>query len=109
VVTVFVYVILTLSVWRLTHLVVEDQIPIVKSPRDWIIARKPHGNVAYLLGCTYCSSVWVAAAHAVAWDLWVDDTSMPVLMLCACAAGWSILTALGETIIDWLDRFEMDS
>lgn len=100
--TVLIFVLLALSTWRWTHLIVEDTIPFVAKPREWIIARKPMGNLSYLLGCTYCSSVWVAAAHVVALDLLTDyPAPAPVLLV----ASLSILAALGETVVDWLDRY----
>lgn len=102
--TVFVFLLAALSTWRFTHLVVEDTIPIIAKPREWIVARKEHGNLAYLLGCTYCSSVWVAGAHVAALDLLTDITvPLPVFMI----ASLSILAAFGETVTDWLDRFGM--
>lgn len=104
--TVFVFVLACLATWRLTHLVVEDQLPLVKKPREWIIARKPHGNLAYLLGCTYCSSVWVAAGVTGGVDLWAH---VPVPAPFLYAAGLSIVTAFFETIVDWLDRYGMPS
>lgn len=100
--TVFVFFLLVLSTWRFTHLVVEDTIPFVAKPREWIIDRKPDGNVAYLLGCTYCSSVWVAAAHVAALDL-LTDYSVPVPAFVVAAL--SICAAFGETVVDWLDRY----
>jgi hypothetical protein len=101
-VTAFLFCILALSTWRFTHLVVEDQIPVVKRPRDWVENRWPDSSFAYLVSCTYCSSVWVAAAHVAVVDLWLGvSTPVPV----AVAAGLSIVTAFGETVVDWLDRY----
>lgn len=100
--TLYIFFVLVISTWRITHLVVEDSIPVVAKPREWIIDRKPHGNLAYLLGCTYCSSVWVAAAHVAVVDLALD-VSVPLPV--ALAAGLSILAAFGEEVLDWLARF----
>lgn len=100
--TPFLFLLLALSCWRITHLVVEDTIPIVAKPRDWIINRNPDGNIAYMLGCTYCSSVWVAGLHVAGWYLFVD-AGMPVPV--AVIGALSILSALGESVLDWLDRF----
>lgn len=101
--TPFVFLLLTLSVWRFTHLVVEDTFPLVAKPRQQIIDRKPEGNLAYLLGCTYCSSVWVAVAHVAAYDFLLGGTSVSVPF--ATAAAMSILAAFAETVVDWLDRY----
>jgi len=100
--TPFVFLLLALSTWRVTHLVVEDTIPFVANPREWIINRKPDGNLAYLLGCTYCSSVWVGALHVAIVD-WVLGYDVPVPV--AVLGALSIFTAFGETIVDWLDRY----
>ena len=100
--TPFIFILLALSVWRVTHLVVEDTIPVVAKPREWLINRNPDSSFSYLLGCTYCSSVWVAAAHVAVVDLALG-WSVPLYV--AVAAGLSILTAFAETVVDWLDRF----
>ena len=98
----FVFVIMALATWRITHLIVEDQLPIVKTPREWIINRKPEGNLAYLLGCTYCSSVWVAGGVVAAVDVIAEKS---VVLPAFTLAALSILTAFAETVVDWLDRF----
>jgi hypothetical protein len=67
-----------------------------------IVARNPDGNLAYMLGCTYCSSVWVAALHVAAFYAFADG-GMPVPA--AVVGALSILAALGESVVDWLDRF----
>ncbi len=87
-----VFALMALSAWRVTHLVVEDTLPLVARPRAWVVGRKPAGNLAYLLGCTYCSSVWVAAPLPPAY-----------------AAALSILAAFGETVVDWLDRYGVEA
>jgi hypothetical protein len=101
-VTPFIFLLLALSTWRITHLVVEDTIPLVAKPREAIIARNEDGNLAYLLGCTYCSSVWVATLTVLIVDLWMD-MSVPVPV--AVVGALSIFTAFAETIVDWLDRY----
>ncbi len=98
----FAFLVVALSVWRVTHLVVEDSLPLVEKPREWVIARKPEGNLAYLLGCTYCTSVWVAGGHLAALYLLTDvEPALPA----ALVAAWSITTAFAETVVDWLDRY----
>jgi hypothetical protein len=100
--TLALFALMALSTWRFTHLVVEDTIPIVARPRQWVVDRKPNGNLAYLLGCTYCSSVWVAAAHVLVLDLAMDyDVAVPVMVVAAL----SILAAFAESVVDWLDRY----
>lgn len=62
------FLILVLAVARLTRLVVADEI--TKELRNGLIARLNeekafHLKLAYLLTCTWCASVWVAAPVAV--------------------------------------------
>ena len=103
--TPFIFALLALSTWRITHLVVEDTIPAVAKPREWLIARNPDSSFSYLLGCTYCSSVWVAAAHVVVVD-WALNYSVPLPLVVVGAL--SITTAFAETVVDWLDRYGAD-
>ncbi len=102
--TPFIFILLALSVWRVTHLVVEDTIPVIAKPREWLIDRNPDSSFSYLLGCTYCSSIWVAAAHVAIVD-WILDYSVPVPV--AVLFGLSILTAFGETVVEFLDGFSI--
>lgn len=102
--SVFLFVLLALSTWRFTHLVVEDTFPLIAQPRQWIIDRNPQGSLAYLVNCTWCSSVWVAAAHVAAADaLFGVHIQMPVV----AAAALSVLAAFGEEVVDWLARYGM--
>lgn len=98
----FTFFLASLATWRLTHLVVEDTLPLIARPRNWIVQHSPGSNFSYLLGCVYCSSVWVAAAVTAGLDLWTD-ISVPQPFLFGSAL--SIIAAFGETVIDWLDRF----
>lgn len=93
------FLVLVLSTWRITHLVVEDQIPLVKKPREWITNRNPEGNLAYLVDCIWCSSVWVAAAHIGALYIWQDSVPQPFALAAALSAG----AALFETLTQYLD------
>jgi hypothetical protein len=49
-----------LSVFRLTRLVGEDDLPLIKRLRDRAMARRP--ALAEAVECPWCSSVYVAAA-----------------------------------------------
>lgn len=99
---VFVFVLAWLATWRLTHLAVEDAFPLVARPRDAIVAGDPNGWLAYLVTCTWCSSVWIGAAVTAGVDLL---TRYPVPMPLLYALSLSILTAFAETVVDWLDRY----
>jgi hypothetical protein len=101
--TVAIFFLLALSTWRFTHLIVEDAIPFVKRPREWVEQKWPDSNVAYLVGCTYCSSVWVAAAHVGVLYLLPDTPSIPLPVFVVAAL--SIVASFGESVLDWLDRY----
>lgn len=100
--SIFLFIMLALSTWRFTHLIVEDSIPFAAKPREWIEQRYEGGNLAYLVSCTWCSSVWVAAAHVAAADAFLRvNVPMPVV----AAAALSVLAAFGEEVVDWLARY----
>lgn len=85
-----------LFVWRVTRLLVADQI--LKPVRDRIVLRLgPDQWFAYLITCPWCTSVWVGAGTAVA-AYWWADTRWWFIMVLAGAA--SLVTGVGST---WLD------
>ena len=99
--TTLEFVVLVLAVHRLTHLIVEDHVPIVAKPRDWIGSKWPDGNFNYLVNCFWCSSVWCAAAavgllYAYTPAGW-DGVAMPVALwgaLSSAATGFESLLQL---------------
>ena len=55
------------AVWRLTHLVVEDQFPPVVAAREAVLERfGPESPISYLVTCAACVGVWAAAAVTAA-------------------------------------------
>lgn len=68
--TWLLFFILTLFTARITWLITEDHLPLIAKPRDWIVNRNPNGNIAYLVECWYCVSIYVAAG-ASAYAVWV--------------------------------------
>ena len=66
-------VLTALATARLTRLIVVDTI--FKVPRDRLIVAMPPRleAVAYLLGCSWCTSVWVGGALAGGWYAWGDE------------------------------------
>jgi hypothetical protein len=54
----------SLAVWRVTHLLVEEDGPAQLVVR--LRARLGHGSLGELLDCFYCTSAWVAAPAALA-------------------------------------------
>lgn len=53
----------TAATWRLTRLVVEDEI--TRPLREAVSRRWPDSKAEYLVNCPYCVSVWAGAAAAV--------------------------------------------
>lgn len=92
-----------LATYRVTRLVVVDEIPLVKIPRDkavnWLEPetvgkQAPWGefgrSVAYLLGCPWCMSVWVGGA--LVWlTVWLHGLPVPWLVWLAASSitGWA--------------------
>lgn len=66
----FLFVLLALGVARVTWFISEDHLPLVATPRTWLVDRNPDGNLAYLVNCWWCVSVYVGAA-ASAFAVWV--------------------------------------
>jgi hypothetical protein len=101
-VIILVVIALCASTWRATRLLVKDDLPIVKRPRDWLIRRseRPDGTLRWygeLISCPWCVSVWVAAAFTLATDL-VVGLPVPVLVFglaAAFAATYEDLTTRG--------------
>jgi hypothetical protein len=69
-VTVLAWVLAALAVYRLTLLVVADEI--TAPPRDWLLARlNPEGRAAFLLSCAWCAACWIAppvVGSGLAWS-----------------------------------------
>jgi hypothetical protein len=53
----------TAATWRLTRLVVDDEIS--RPLREAVHRRWPDSKAAYLVDCPYCVSVWAGVAAAV--------------------------------------------
>jgi hypothetical protein len=69
-VSVFLFVLLALGAARITWLITEDHLPVIAKPRQRIVDRNPEGNLAYLINCWWCTSVYVGAG-AAAFATWV--------------------------------------
>jgi hypothetical protein len=69
------FIVFLLAVYRATRLIIEDEI--LDGPRDWAYSKvKPGGKLAYLLGCPWCMSFWVAIPLAILYV--VSPTGMMV-------------------------------
>lgn len=86
----FLLALIVLTTWRVTHLITDDQIPLIARPREWIVRRNPDGALAYLVECTYCVSVYTGALAAFA--LWA-------LAGVSSTEAWFAWPALGATTV----------
>jgi hypothetical protein len=83
-----------LAVWRLTHLVVEED-----GPADVVVRvrrRVGDGIVGSAMDCFYCSSVWAAAACAPAVTRRPRELPLAVLALSGAACLLERATTKGE-------------
>lgn len=100
---ILVVVALCATTWRATRLLVKDDLPLVKRPREAIVRRttKPDGSLGWqgeLVTCPWCVSVYVSAAFTAATDLTVG-LPVPILMFglaAAFAASYEHLTTRGD-------------
>lgn len=68
--TVFLFILLALGVARVSWFITEDHLPLIAKPREAIVNRNPDGNLAYLVNCWWCVSVYTGAG-AAAFSTWV--------------------------------------
>lgn len=107
------YLLMVLATLRGTWLMVNDKIPIIATPRNWLIRQldprdgdgQPAGepwlgtagrSIGYLLGCEWCMSIWVAAVVVWATGRYV---SVPLPVLVALSA--SMITGLTAAVVGW--------
>lgn len=95
------------ATYRATRLLVVDEIPLIRVPRDRLVAwldpadvtRSPLGgfgrSIAYLVTCPWCTSMYVAAGVVWAVDL-VGSVPLPPLLVLA-ASGVTGLVASAES------------
>jgi hypothetical protein len=107
-VTVFLFVVLVLTIWRGTHLLIYDELPPVRIVREWSIATFGVGDaqgklvkgrpgwgilglsIAYIWTCPWCMSFWVGLG---VWGLADWRLSVP-LPWCLVAVG-SLVSGIG--------------
>lgn len=104
------------STWRATRLLVKDDLPPIRAPREWLVLRsqREDGTLRWygeLITCPWCVSVWVAAAFTLATDLLVG-LPVPVLtfgLAAAFAATYEDLTTRGSAPQVDVQRIVMDA
>lgn len=68
--TLLLIVLLMLGAARVTWFITEDHLPLIERPRTWFVEGHPDTNLAYLVDCWWCTSVYVGAG-AAAFGVWV--------------------------------------
>lgn len=96
--SVFLFVLLALGVARITWLISEDHLPLIAKPRQWIVDRNPDGNLAYLVNCWWCVSVYVAGI-ASAVTTWLFD--IPMVVYPADTPAFYVLDEWKQFLILW--------
>jgi Protein of unknown function (DUF1360) len=86
------------TAWRATHLIVEDDFPPIRWVRRRLVAGGPEW-LGDLVSCTWCTSVWVAAAVTVAADLY-GSLPRPWFVFGFVAASVPLL----EAVVSCLER-----
>ncbi|MFY9587589.1 MAG: DUF1360 domain-containing protein [Actinomycetota bacterium] len=76
------------ATYRLTHLVVDDDLAPVTRVRDAYIRRVGKDSAwAELIGCYWCSGVWIAAAVLASYALWPGVIRMMAVPAVSAAVG----------------------
>lgn len=97
--TFFLFFLLVLGAARVTWFITEDHLPLIAKPRQRLIDRNPEGNLAYLINCWWCTSIYVSAiAAAVA--VWVFDIPFVVYPM-AHEQVFFVLAEWKEFLILW--------
>ena len=87
------WVLAALAVWRVTLLVVADEI--TRPAREALLRRWAGGRVDYLLSCPWCASIWVAPVVVGSGLAWGDGWGW---QLGAASLGFSALAGLLSSI-----------
>lgn len=106
-----VFVVLTLAVYRLTVLVVDDRVmrPIIDPIQEWSERRwldsHPDGDrnsdqwqspLAFFFSCSWCTSAWVAGITVCVVDAWFEPIALPVLVALAASGVTGFLSSVVE-------------
>lgn len=95
-----IVVLVVLSLARLARLITIDEI---SAPlRQRVVDRKPTGQLAYLVTCPWCVSIWLFPFAAVV--AFVVETTDPWLWTALLTFSGSLLAGLAVTVEDRLDR-----
>tara|TARA_R110002153_G_scaffold237099_1_gene391228 strand:+ start:873 stop:1169 length:297 start_codon:yes stop_codon:yes gene_type:complete len=88
-----------LASWRLGRLAAIDEI--ARPIRNRIVARNPEGQVAYLVTCVWCVSMWTSVPLSIAAVYLPGYREVWVVLI--VLAG-SLVAGFGQSLEDRLDR-----
>lgn len=91
---------LALATARLTQLITEDHLPLIAKPRQKIVDRNPDGNLAYLVNCWWCVSVYTALGAAAFWHYALHLGTRAEALMVWPAMSMSAVMLMGAA--DWL-------
>lgn len=86
-------VLAVLATYRATRLVTTDRI--LDAPREWIVAR--YERLGYLVGCDWCSSIWLAPWFVTPAVLWPGNRAVLVVLGVLAASGVTGFLAAKES------------
>ena len=92
-------VIVALACWRLARLLTIDEI--FRPIRENVVGRNPDGQIAYLVTCPWCLSIW-SSPILIGLAVWFPTNRLVWLLLGTLAA--SGLAGLLVTVEDRMDR-----
>jgi hypothetical protein len=90
------WLLIALATYRLTRLVTTDTI--LARPREWVQAR--YDRLGYLVGCDWCSSIWIAPGPVLIGVLWDSSAALVLLAIPAVSAVTGILATLVDRLED---------
>lgn len=78
---IFHFVIASLAVWRITHLISKEDGPfnVIFKIRKQI----GQGFLGHLLDCFYCLSIWIA----IPFGIWVGENTIEKIICCIAVSG----------------------
>jgi hypothetical protein len=98
------YLLICLTTFSLTRLIIKDSFPPIATPRDWILNwfepdgewqlehpdTRPHlgplgRSLAYLLTCPWCMSIWIGALVVYGFT-WFVSVPLPVVAVIVARA-----------------------
>lgn len=110
-------ILLVLTIYRVTRLVIVDAFPLLAVPRtyvinwwepddEWLTTRpdaRPHWgalgrSLRYLFGCPWCMSVWVGGGLIWALDHWWRDVPAPLLVLASASAVTGLMSVIEDKL-----------